>query len=138
MRGPFPSYFLEMNMGWWSLGKHGGIGGLMDDPRTENADIDLIMGDGPADVLGNFIDDLRRGGIAVPSKDALALAVTTDIYDSLPDAIRKEAHGLRVELFKEWQDITSEGPEGSRDPHPQELQGCFDFVMHDGYDKQDV
>lgn len=122
-------------MGWWSLGEHGGIGGFMDAPRAECKELDLIMGDAPADVLGNFLEDLRHDGVDIPSREMLIEAVTSGNYDALPVDVRTDVHGLRIELFRCWQEAFTDDGEPARDPHPLEIKGCFDFVMYDGYDR---
>lgn len=108
-------------MGWWPLGEHGGISGLMDVPRTEELELNLVMGDGPADILGNFLNQVEYPF----TKEALIQAVVYDNYSRIPEHLVDGVKKLQTDLLNEW------SMNIGRLPYDSELEGCFNFCMQE-------
>lgn len=118
-------------MGWWSLGRHGGISGFLDDERADGKELDLIMGDHPADLMDNYLDSLINDEVPIPAKADLFKALVTNDFTGLPEQIQAETHKLRTDLWDAWRGITLDDEGGSRDPHPLEIQGCINFCQNE-------
>jgi len=107
-------------MGWWGMGKRGGISGILDAPRDDPRD--MVMGDGPADIMDLFKDEILTLGWK-PSKIRLQEAFGGNL-SLIPDGpVRDAVAKLHGDLIAEWVE------NWEREPFPEELQGCLDFCF---------
>ena len=126
------------NMGWWPMGKNGGIAGLLDEPREGQDPIgaigtfnqipgkddpkDLYMGDGPADEMGDaldqmyelFIEDFGRK----PTFKELAAYFTSDEDNKYTKIAKQAVIDVNAEYQEAW----------CRDATDDEMAGCIRFT----------
>ena len=116
-------------MGWWSLGAHGGISGVLDAPHPDERE--MFMGDGPADIMDGLLDDANKLGFQ-PTKAALKKVLLEGDYSEIPDG------GIHDLVFKAHMDLVQVWRETwERNPYPEELAGCLDFSFALSEDNED-
>jgi len=103
-------------VGWWMLGKGGGIAEFTGGPVS--TEMDLYGGDEPADIMDGFLRDHE----AVLTRDLLVrLFVKGEEPAELPVPTLLEARRVWREFREVWR------MEWCRDPHPLEMQGLIEF-----------
>lgn len=114
---------IKKQAGWWNMGQSGGISGIFDEPHEKR---NLVMGDSPADTLGEFLDNhgcLDDDGGTIESCPFTRQQLLDFLVKGgpAPAGLEEDFQRLHEDLCEDWQHGWD------RNPYPEELQGCIDF-----------